>query len=162
MLPLALGGRAGFSQSAEIDYLKPAYGSIQVSEDKFFWAAWRRLRDWRDGESVLDSGFHTNEVTAHDLARATVRPYLSHLEPLPPLPETFIRAHYDRVMMEKLAQEQAARWLARVEDDGSIGGYSWEDVCEESEFDLIELALNPDGDDTVDIDATDEDEAKAA
>jgi hypothetical protein len=155
-----VGGRPGFSASANLDFTRPAFGSVQVGEGRFFWIAFRRLRDWLENGEPLDSGYIGNEVQAHDKARVEVRPYLSHKEPLPPMPEAWVQAHHDRMVAEQTAREAAARWLARIEDDGSIGGYSWKEVCEENDFDLIDLTADEDDGDS--LQAMDEDEAEAA
>jgi len=153
-------GRSGLTASAEINYSRPAYGSIPIDGGQFYWCAFRRLRDWMEGGDPLDSGFCTNEITAHDYARGAVRHYLSNHEPLPPMPEAFVQAHYDRLTAEQTAREQAKRWLERIEDNGAIAGYEWTEVCETNEFDVSDFDVNPN--EAIDLDALDLDVEEAA
>jgi hypothetical protein len=137
-----MGGRPGFAASENIDFARPGYGSVQVGEGRYYWIAFRRLRDWMEGGPPLDSGFHTSEVTAHDSARAEVRPFLRVREALPPMPEAFILAHYNRMVVEKLAKEAAARYMALIERGDEIAGYEWVEVCRflgDDSYDLVDI-----------------------
>jgi len=97
-----------------------------------------------EGGEPLDSGFHTNERTAHDNARAAVRPYLREHAQVPPMPESWVEAHYRRIVEHEAMKEAAARWVARIEDDGTIAGYEWAELCEENDYDVIDFYAGPD------------------
>jgi hypothetical protein len=149
-------GRQGFRESANYDFTKPAYGSIPIGEDRYFWAAWRRLSEWLEGGELLDSGFHTNEGKAHDLARAAVRPYLREREALAPMPESFVEAHYQRLKDRALMQEQVARYMALLERDDGTVSEGW------SELELERDDFDPVDEGALDLDAMNEEAAEAA
>jgi hypothetical protein len=134
-------GRQGLRESTDFDFFKPAYGSVQVGEGRYFWAAWRRLSEWLDGAEPLDEGYHTNEVKAHDLARAAVRIYLSSREALAPMPDTWVEAYYQRLMDRELMQEQVARYMALLErKDGTVANGYDELELECGDFAPVDIA----------------------
>lgn len=154
-------GRQGFSESREIDFSKPAFGSVQVGEGRYFWVAFRRLSDWHDGGEPLDSGYHTNEGKAHASAREAVRHLLTDRAQLPPMPQAWVEALHRRLTEEPIVQEQVARWMAVLErDDDIIAGYDWQEICEANDFDVIDFSADQDVDDSLQAIDADEDEAE--
>jgi hypothetical protein len=125
-----MSGRPGLRESRNINFSTPAYGSVQVSEGRFYWVAFKHLSDWRDGGEPWDSGFHTNEMKAHSAAREAVRHLLLEREAL-----------HRRILEELIRAEQVARYMVLLErgEDGTIAGYEWEDVCREQDYDAIDF-----------------------
>jgi hypothetical protein len=132
-------GRPGLRESRNIDFAKPAFGSVQVGEGQFFWVAFRSLSDWMECNEPLDSGYLTNEQKAHGAARAAVRYLLNEREMLAPMPEAWVEALHRRLIEESIMQEQVTRYMAVLdrEEDGTIAGYDWEDVCQANDYDLL-------------------------
>jgi hypothetical protein len=140
----------GFAASANRDYTRPAFGSVQVGEGLYYWIAFRRLSDWLGDGEPLDSGFITNEMQAHDKARSAVRLFLREREALPPLPESFVAAYHQRLKDRELMQELVARYMNVLEreDETVANGYD-ELELECGDFapvDLDEGALDLDAD----------------
>jgi len=54
-------------------------------------------------------------------------------------------------MDRELMQEQVKRWMALIdrEDDGTIAGYDWEEVCETNDYDVIDLTADPNEEDSL-------------
>jgi hypothetical protein len=138
-------------ESANIDFTKPAYGSVQVGDGRFYWVAFKHLSDWMEGGEPIDSGYLAGAQKAHDCARAAVRYRIAEREHLPPMPEAWVEALHRRLSEHAIMQEQVARWMALIERGDEIAGYEWEEVCEDNDFDVIGFDVDED-----------EDEAEAA
>jgi hypothetical protein len=75
------------------------------------------------------------------------------------MPESFVLAYYQRAVLDRaLMQEQVARYMALLErEDGTVANEYDELELERGDFDSVDIVEG-----ALDLDATDEDEAKAA